>query len=41
MNHKDKPWLIACIWCMSAVITILLFNDMVKTDKVGAMFLSV
>lgn len=33
-----RPWLTASIWSFSAILVILLFNDMVETDKVGSFF---
>lgn len=34
-----RAWAIASIWSTAAILVILLFNDMIETDKVGSYFL--
>lgn len=38
ISLRLRPWAIASIWSMGVILSILLFNDMIETDKVGSYF---
>lgn len=37
-NESQKPWILASLWSMGSILMILVFNDMVESDKVGSLF---
>ena len=37
-SESQKAWIFASIWSMGAILMILIFNDMVESDKVGSFF---
>jgi O-antigen ligase len=37
-NTLQKHWILASVWSMGAILMILIFNDMVESDKVGSFF---
>ena len=34
----QKRWILSSVWSMGAILMILVFNDMVESDKVGSLF---
>ena len=34
----QKHWILSSVWSMGAILMILVFNDMVESDKVGSLF---
>ncbi|MEP7268885.1 MAG: O-antigen ligase family protein [Saprospiraceae bacterium] len=38
VRKEYKPWLLASLWSFGSILLILIFNDMVETDKVGSYF---
>lgn len=38
LSTRYRKWALASLWSMGSILVILLFNDMIETDKVGSYF---